>query len=53
MDIRFNPEGGASQFDIKNLKEFDDVSKKARSSAYEDNSFAAELKDCFYNLSEE
>lgn len=53
LDIRFNTEGGASQFDIKNLKEFDDVSKKARSSAYEDTSFAAELKDCFYNLSEE
>jgi ubiquitin C-terminal hydrolase len=53
LDIRFNAEGGLTQFELKNLKEFDDMCKKTKSSSYEDSSCPVELKDCFYNLSEE
>jgi ubiquitin carboxyl-terminal hydrolase 4/11 len=53
LDIRFTEQGLAS-FEVKNLKDYDDISKKSKG-AYEGEgaSAAVELKDCFDNLSEE
>ena len=49
LDIRFNKEG-TEDFNIKNLKDFDDETRKVKSSYHEESS-SIELKDCFANLS--
>ena len=38
---------------MKKLRDHDDLLKKSRSHYEEDTSAAVQLKDCFYNLSEE
>lgn len=54
LDVRFN-EAGLTLFEVKNLKDYDDISGR-RGRASEDNSSyssSVELRDCFTNLSEE